>query len=153
MAGVSCAKQEFGGEDPPTGVLFKWSRVRLGDVIDGTSNTLMTGERPVSGTEPTGEWYRAVGQYGAGVGSAVFGAEEGALPDSNPAAGRFCADPIVYRYGSASPQCNNLHFWSYHPGGANFVFCDGSVRFLRYEARSVLPALATRASGEAVEVP
>ena len=31
---------------------------------------------------------------------------------------------------------------------ANFGFCDGSVRFLRYEADAVLPALMTRSGGE-----
>jgi prepilin-type processing-associated H-X9-DG protein len=46
-----------------------------------------------------------------------------------------------------------FHFWSPHAGGANFAFADGSVRFLRYSADHILPALATRAGGEAVAVP
>ena len=46
-----------------------------------------------------------------------------------------------------------FHFWSPHPGGANFAFADGSVRFLRYSADSIMPALATRAGGEVVSVP
>jgi prepilin-type processing-associated H-X9-DG protein len=50
-------------------------------------------------------------------------------------------------------QCDLFHFWSLHPGGANFAFADGSVRFLTYAADDVLPALATRAGGEAVTVP
>ena len=33
-----------------------------------------------------------------------------------------------------------------------FAFCDGSVRFLRYDADAVLPALATRAGGETVSL-
>jgi prepilin-type processing-associated H-X9-DG protein len=37
--------------------------------------------------------------------------------------------------------------------GANFAFADGSVHFLRYSADSILPALATRAGGEAAVVP
>ena len=48
--------------------------------------------------------------------------------------------------------CHHHHFWSLHPGGGNFAFADGSVRFLRYSAASVLPALATRAGGETVSV-
>ncbi len=43
--------------------------------------------------------------------------------------------------------------WSLHGGGANFAFCDGSVRFLPYSADAILPALATRAGGEVVAVP
>ena len=38
-------------------------------------------------------------------------------------------------------------------GGANFLLCDGSVRFLTYPADSVMPALAARAGGEVAEVP
>jgi prepilin-type processing-associated H-X9-DG protein len=36
---------------------------------------------------------------------------------------------------------------------AHFLFADGSVRFLTYSADSILPALATRAGGEVVELP
>jgi prepilin-type processing-associated H-X9-DG protein len=46
-----------------------------------------------------------------------------------------------------------LHFWSPHAGGANFLFADGSARFLSYSAAPLLPALATRNGGEAVTVP
>ena len=60
-----------------------------------------------------------------------------------------------YPYGPGEPDnmCDTFHFWSRHPGGANFAFADGSVRFLRYEADPILPALATRAGNEAVAVP
>jgi prepilin-type processing-associated H-X9-DG protein len=40
-------------------------------------------------------------------------------------------------------------FWALHPGGALFLFADGSVRFIK--SRRPLPifqALATRAGGE-----
>jgi prepilin-type processing-associated H-X9-DG protein len=50
-------------------------------------------------------------------------------------------------------MCDALHFWSLHSGGANFAFADGSVRFLRYSADDVMPALATRAGGEVVAIP
>ena len=46
-----------------------------------------------------------------------------------------------------------FHFWSPHPGGAHFAFCDGSVRFLAYSADPMMPALASRAGGEVVTVP
>jgi prepilin-type processing-associated H-X9-DG protein len=46
-----------------------------------------------------------------------------------------------------------FHFWSPHASGANFLFCDGSVHFLAYSAASILPALASRAGGEAISLP
>jgi prepilin-type processing-associated H-X9-DG protein len=55
--------------------------------------------------------------------------------------------------GRLNNQCDLFHFWSMHIGGAHFLLVDGSVHFLSYDANSILPALASRASGEAVEVP
>ena len=54
---------------------------------------------------------------------------------------------------SLNDPCGMFHFWSPHPGGANFAFADGSVRFLRYSAYSIMPALASRAGGEIDSVP
>jgi prepilin-type processing-associated H-X9-DG protein len=48
------------------------------------------------------------------------------------------------------PQ-SDLGFGSYHPGGANFAFCDGSVKFLKSTTDPrVLSALSTRAGGEVI---
>jgi prepilin-type processing-associated H-X9-DG protein len=42
-----------------------------------------------------------------------------------------------------------LNYSSNHPGGANFAFCDGSVRFLTDSLSLIsLQVLATRAGGE-----
>jgi prepilin-type processing-associated H-X9-DG protein len=38
-------------------------------------------------------------------------------------------------------------------GGANFIFADGSARFLTYDAAPIMPALASRAGGEIADVP
>ncbi len=66
--------------------------------------------------------------------------------------------PINYRVppgGDFSTLENRAcAFGSGHPGGANFAFTDGSVRFLR--DRTPLPtlqALSTRACGEVVTLP
>ena len=48
-----------------------------------------------------------------------------------------------------SNQCDMFHFWSLHSGGAHFLFADGSVQFLSYASAPLLPALASRAGGEA----
>jgi prepilin-type processing-associated H-X9-DG protein len=50
----------------------------------------------------------------------------------------------------AGPQ-SYLGFGSYHPGGANFAFGDGSVKLLKSTTDlRVLAALGTRAGGEVV---
>jgi len=42
-------------------------------------------------------------------------------------------------------------FWSRHPGGCEFLLCDGSVRFMKATlAPQVFQALASRAGGEAI---
>jgi prepilin-type processing-associated H-X9-DG protein len=45
-----------------------------------------------------------------------------------------------------------FHFWSPHSGGAQFLFADGTVHFLTYAAAPILPALASRAGNETVDV-
>jgi prepilin-type processing-associated H-X9-DG protein len=55
--------------------------------------------------------------------------------------------------GDLRNQCDMFHFWSLHDGGAHFLFADGSVSFLTYGAAPILPALASRAGGESIEVP
>ena len=55
-------------------------------------------------------------------------------------------------YGSCAVNCtNDREVYSFHPGGANVVFADGSVRFLRADIGiRVFAALVTRAGGEVV---
>jgi prepilin-type processing-associated H-X9-DG protein len=49
--------------------------------------------------------------------------------------------------------CDLHHFWSNHTGGGNWLFADGSVRFLTYNIGSTLiPQLATKAGGEVVNL-
>ena len=72
--------------------------------------------------------------------------------NSEGTAGTTCPDPDRFRPGDFNNYCDTHHFWSPHPGGAYFVFGDGAVRFVQYTvATSVLPALATRAGGEAID--
>lgn len=131
-----------------TGVLFPNSQVRLADVTDGASGTLMVGERPPSAGLTLGWWYRGWGQSKDGSTEMLLGTRE-----VNVSVDECLPGPFRFAAGRLDDECAAFQFWSLHPGGANFLFCDGSVRFLAYTADSVLPALATRAGGETVEVP
>jgi prepilin-type processing-associated H-X9-DG protein len=98
-----------------------------------------------------GWWYAGWGQDKDGEADAVLGIR---TKNKRSPWGRSCPiGPYHYTAGRFDNQCDAFHFWSPHPGGANFLFVDGSVRFLRYEADPILPALATRAGGESVAVP
>jgi prepilin-type processing-associated H-X9-DG protein len=49
---------------------------------------------------------------------------------------------------------NSITFRSFHPGGANFLLGDGSVRLVRDSiAMSIYMAMASRAGGETITVP
>ena len=134
------------------GVLYQDSRIRLGDIADGTSNTLMLGERPASADLQFGWWYAGVGQAGTGSADLVLGVREQNL---QPISGGSPCGPGAYPFsqGGFNDPCAMFHFWSPHPGGANFAFADGSVRFLSYAADPLMPALASRAGGESASPP
>jgi prepilin-type processing-associated H-X9-DG protein len=130
------------------GVYYNDSLTELTDITDGTSNTLAFGERPPSADFYYGWWY-ASGLYGKQGGTAVLGVRELRAPNYLFTPG--CQEgPYSFSPGNISNQCDLFHFWSLHDGGANFAFSDGAVRFMRYAADSVMPALATRAGGDVV---
>jgi prepilin-type N-terminal cleavage/methylation domain-containing protein/prepilin-type processing-associated H-X9-DG protein len=133
------------------GMMCYNQRVTSTDVKDGTSNTVLIGERP---TPPNGEsaaWYNAWGHLHA--------LDSQLLPVSASYANRIPDRTIcpkteidVFQVGRYDSGCNNYHFWSLHTGGAHFAFADGSVRFLSYAAVRVLPAIATRNGGETFSI-
>ncbi|MGI8980197.1 MAG: DUF1559 domain-containing protein [Pirellulaceae bacterium] len=124
------------------GVLFAGSQLIFADVKDGLSNTLFAGERPPSSEFEYGWWYCGFGQFGQGSPDMVLGVREVNLGWSVNASCAF--GPYRYRRGSVDNRCDVFHFWSMHPNGGQFVLCDGSVRWMAYDAENVLVALATR---------
>jgi prepilin-type processing-associated H-X9-DG protein len=133
------------------GVLFLDSQIRFAEIMDGLSNTLLVGERPPSPDFRYGWWYAGLGQMANGSLDSVLGAQE--INVGGPY-GRLCPyGPYSFQNGSPQDRCSVFHYWSFHPGGANFLLCDGSVHFVAYSAAPVMPALATRAGAEAVSPP
>jgi prepilin-type N-terminal cleavage/methylation domain-containing protein/prepilin-type processing-associated H-X9-DG protein len=127
---------------------------RISQVIDGTSNTLMFGERP---PDPGGEfdgWDTDYHPWLGPVETSQFFTTDGGVDISTwNNLGNPCPAPPGYFAPPNQPPtyCDENHLWSYHTGGGNFAFGDGSVHFISYSASQTLPKLATRAGGEVVD--
>ena len=72
------------------------------------------------------------------------------LVTANPKGMPVCPGKSYFSPGDITNFCHTNHFWSFHQGGANMLFADGSVRLISYSASLVMPALATIAGGEVV---
>jgi prepilin-type N-terminal cleavage/methylation domain-containing protein/prepilin-type processing-associated H-X9-DG protein len=106
---------------------------RLRDVVDGTSQTLLLGERPPDPAAYWGWWAAGVGLDEHGLGDYVVDVHEG------------------LSQGELGNNADLLHYWSAHAGGAHFAMCDGSVRFLSYSIdHATFLSLGSRNGGELV---
>jgi prepilin-type N-terminal cleavage/methylation domain-containing protein/prepilin-type processing-associated H-X9-DG protein len=130
------------------GILHVNARVRLTDVTDGASNTVLVGERPPSADLNWGWWLAGSGDWpyfgSTDVDLGVSEIDPNNQPEYVP---EFFRPPDV----NGPPGADRWHFWSLHPGGANFLLADGSARFISYAVgKQILPAMATYQKGEVV---
>ncbi len=129
--------------------------IRIASILDGTSNTLIVSE---CGSKPIG--YNGKRQM---YKSEVNGLPVDGIIEPVSSAGGAWADQFTYsiiagaqgrengiRGGTCMINCtSNNEIYSFHPGGANALFADGSVHFLKDSLSvPIVAALVTRAGGE-----
>jgi prepilin-type N-terminal cleavage/methylation domain-containing protein/prepilin-type processing-associated H-X9-DG protein len=151
-----------GGDESDTfgpagqGVFYRNSRTRLTDITDGTSQTLLVGERA---------WSNAQGVWAGAIKNGVLlrGVRN---PGPGSTAASFPAATLVLAHSHLNNALTDTDaglddFSSNHTNGSNFVFADGSVHFIRsipgdtasgFTADSIaFQALGTRANGDLVQ--
>ncbi len=130
------------GAIPPDGVMFPGSKTGFRDVIDGTSNTIAFAE---TREERSAVWIdgtsAAVAARWTDLTSPTYTGDTVSINHTPYFPGGVFPNSIGQEYGPSS----------FHPGGAQHAFVDGSVQFLKETMdATVYDALTTRAGGEIV---
>ncbi len=107
---------------PPGGIGFSNSKIGIRDITDGSSNTLLVGERAYQ--------YKQV-VIGAGTALGFSASVNDPSGSANIKAAGLNAIGITYNGINASLSAHDHRgYSSVHVGGAHFLMCDGAVRFI-----------------------
>jgi prepilin-type N-terminal cleavage/methylation domain-containing protein/prepilin-type processing-associated H-X9-DG protein len=137
----------YGTSDPGIdgdGVFFRDSNIGVPNITDGTAQTIAAGERAYDLGVAT--WVGSV------TGTSLFPLSDDGVgyPRVESAPGMILGH-AGGNLGPGDPRGEVNQFYSRHPGGANFLFADGHVSFLKTTLNPmVFRALATRAGGEVI---
>jgi len=152
--GVASSTTGSFAEASPNGILFydrsaaMTGGVAIKDITDGTSTTLMVGERPPSRDLYYG-WVMGAGWDGSDIGDNTLAAR---AVDYASALG--CpASKVGFQPGRLDVDCDQVHYWSLHNGGGNWLYADASVHFWTYAYNNILPAACSRNGGEVYDQP
>jgi len=137
---------ETQGSDGKNGIFavnYWWShpaiKVRMANVTDGLSNTLMVGERPPASNLYWGWWMYSDSDNVLGY------------PNRETYTVSGCNGNEFFRQDVISNPTSACHYWSVHPNGGNWLLGDGSVRFITYSAATTtLVDMSSRDGGEVV---
>lgn len=131
--GTSCGT--YGHCNGHDGIFFNDSATRISDITDGTSNTAMV-------CEVWGRKYK--NHQGPSAGEEDRGAES--------SRGMHVHSAVYFDYTPNSYRWNPWHANSFHPGGVNCLFADGSVHFISDSIDlATFKALSTISGGEVVD--
>jgi prepilin-type N-terminal cleavage/methylation domain-containing protein/prepilin-type processing-associated H-X9-DG protein len=127
------------------GVFYLNSSTRLDDVTDGTSCTIFLGERKLIGPATLG-WMSGTNATLRNAGTPINGpGVVGPNPNDD--------DAPPPAEGAGATPANQIvgGFSSFHSGGSNFAFGDGSIRFLKNSmSAKIYHRLANRSDGDLI---